>query len=364
MDHVTRIGPKNVTRDGPPVVMAEIGVNHDGDMGKGIKLVEAAAAATADAVKFQLFRADLLLAREAGLVDYQKSTAASAQDLLEPLQLSGDQMHPLIKRAQALGMAAIVTPFSAELVADCVAMGVDAIKLASPDLVNKPLLEAAARSGLPLIISTGAAELAEVERSVGWLWKWGAGERAVLLHCVSSYPTPAEKATLGAIAVLRQRFAEMPIGYSDHTIETFTAAMAVAAGASLLEKHLTLDQNAKGPDHAASLEPAQMAEYCALARIGYAMRGPFVKQVQEVERGVREQTRQSVVPRANLNAGTILSRDLLTVMRPGTGIPAADFDRVMGRTLIRDVAANSLLSWSDLGEQTALPAEADQGEPE
>ena len=174
-------------------------------------------------------------------------------------------MWVLIKKAQSLGMAAVVTPFSVELVNDCVEMGVDAIKLASPDLVNRPLVEELCATGLPLIVSTGAAELTEVERTVGWLWKYGAGERSIILHCVSSYPTPAERATLAAITVLRGRFGEMPIGYSDHTTETFTAAMAVGCGACLLEKHLTLDKKEIGPDHAASLEPAEMAEYCALA---------------------------------------------------------------------------------------------------
>jgi N-acetylneuraminate synthase/N,N'-diacetyllegionaminate synthase len=353
-----QIGPKLVHRDGPPMVMAEIGVNHDGSVEKGMKLVEAAAAATADAVKFQLFRADLLLARQAGLVEYQKSAADSADDLLEPLQLSREQMAPLVDRAKELGMAAVVTPFSPELVADCVAIGVDAIKLASPDLVNRPLLEEAGRTGLPLILSTGAAELSEVERAVGWVFKLGAQERTVLLHCVSSYPTPAERATLAAIAVLRARFAELPIGYSDHTVETFTAAMAVGVGACLLEKHLTLDRKAKGPDHAASLEPAQMAEYAALARIGFAMRGPFVKGVLEIERPVREQTRQSVVPRSDLAAGTRLTREMLTVKRPGTGVPAAEMERVVGRVLTRDVAANSVLEWEDVGGRDGAEAGA------
>jgi N-acetylneuraminate synthase/N,N'-diacetyllegionaminate synthase len=344
-----QIGPKQVHRDGPPLVMAEIGVNHDGRMEKGLKLVEAAATATCDAVKFQLFRADLLLAREAGLVAYQAAAADSAGELLEGLQLSRDQMQPLVDRAKELGMAVVVTPFSPELVADCVAMEVDAIKLASPDLVNRPLVEEAGGTGLPLIVSTGAAELVEIERTVGWLWKVGAGERTVLLHCVSSYPTPAEKATLGAIAALRARFAEMPIGYSDHTVETFTAAMAVGVGACVLEKHLTLDRGARGPDHAASLEAAAMAEYAALARIGFAMRGPFVKQVLEIERPVREQTRQSVVARETIAAGAVIRREMLTVKRPGTGIPAAEMERVVGSVLLRDVAANGVVRWEDVG---------------
>jgi sialic acid synthase SpsE len=259
-------------------------------------------------------------------------------------------MGRLVKRAQGLGMAAVVTPFSVELVKACVEMGVDAIKLASPDLVNLPLVEAACATGLPVILSTGAAELSEVERTVGWLWRCGAGERAVILHCVSCYPTPAERATLGAVTVLRQRLGEMPVGYSDHTVETFTAALAVGCGACVLEKHLTLDRTAKGPDHAASLEPAQMAEYCALARIGFAMRGPFAKQVLAEEREVRQQTRQSVVACGDLGAGTVLTREMLCVKRPGTGVPAAEIERMVGRTLVRDVKGNCVVQWEDVGE--------------
>jgi len=344
-----RIGTKMVTRDGVPLVMAEIGVNHDGDVGKGLKLVEAAAEAGCDAVKFQLFSARLLVSRDAQLVAYQKrSGEKSADEMLSSLEMPAEKMGVLVKRAKELGMAAVVTPFSAELVADCVGMGVDGIKLASPDLVNRPLMEAAARTGLPVIVSTGAAELAEIERSVGWLWKWGAGERAVILHCVSSYPTPAEKATLGAISVLRGRFLEMPVGYSDHTVETETAALAVACGACFLEKHLTLDRTAKGPDHAASLEAAGMAEYVRQAKLGFAMRGAFEKVVQDTERGVREQTRQSVVTREDLKAGTVLTREMLTVKRPGTGVPAAEMERVIGKQLMRDVGADRVVHWGDV----------------
>ena len=343
------LGSKKVSRDGSPLVMAEIGVNHDGEVGKGLKLLEAAHGAGCDAVKFQLFSSRLLVSRDAQLVAYQKRAGEeSAEEMLSSLEMPAEKMGALVRRAKELGMVAVVTPFSVELVGECVGMGVDAIKLASPDLVNRPLIEAAAATGLPLIVSTGAAELVEIERSVGWLWKWGAGERAVLLHCVSSYPTPAQGATLGAISVLRQRFLEMPIGYSDHTAETETGALAAACGACFLEKHLTLDRKAKGPDHAASLERAQMAEYVRQARLGFLMRGAFEKTVQESERGVREQTRQSVVARSDLKAGAVLTREMLTVKRPGTGIPAADIAGVLGKKLVRDVAADRVIRWDDV----------------
>jgi N-acetylneuraminate synthase/N,N'-diacetyllegionaminate synthase len=341
-----QIRNKPITRDGPPYILAEIGVNHDGDVNLARQLIDHAHVATADAVKFQLFDADLLLAKSAGLVDYQKSSAESADDLLKPLQLTPDQLAPLIAHAHVLGIAAIVTPFSVELVPACVDIKVDAIKIASPDLVNKPLIEAAIETQLPLIISTGAADLEEIRRTVSWLDD--ALERTILLHCVSSYPTEPERATLGAISALRQHFPTLPIGYSDHTVETFTAALAVAAGACILEKHLTPDRTRKGPDHAASLEPAQLAEYCALARIGYIMRGPYAKQPQPPELQIREQTRQSIAAKKDIPANTTLTQEMLTIKRPGTGIPAANLVQTIGKKTKNLIPANTLLTPTDI----------------
>lgn len=337
-----------VSRDGAPFVMAEIGVNHDGDVGVARQLIDAAAAAGADAVKFQLFSSKLLLAREAGLVAYQRAAAESAQELLSPLELTPEQLAPLVAHAHGAGLAALITPFSPTLVQAAVGCGADGIKLASPDLVNLPLVEAAVGTGLPLVLSTGAATLEEVGQAVGWLG--AAAARTVLLHCVSSYPTAAGDATLGAIRVLRTRWPQMAVGYSDHTVETVTGALAVASGACVLEKHLTLDRTRRGPDHAASLEPAALAEYVAAARQAYAMVGAMEKRVLEIEREVRAQTRQSVAAACDLAAGTVLGRGHLTVMRPGTGIPAAGLGDLIGRTVRRAVAAGTLLSMSDLQE--------------
>ena len=341
-----KIGRKLIDRDGPPFIMAEIGVNHDGDIGIARQLIQAAHRAGADAVKFQLFDADLLLACDAGLVEYQRAAADSADDLLRPLQLAPWDMSPLVAYAKSIGLAAVVTPFSPSLVAACVRMGVDAIKLASPDLVNHPLVITAKATDLPLILSTGAANMEEVFWAKDWLGK--AYEHAVFLHCVSSYPTPPENATLGAIVALRNEYASMLVGYSDHTVATSTGGLAVIAGACLLEKHLTLGRSRPGPDHAASLEPDAFAEYVHIARQAYAMRGPLEKKPSSIELEVRHQTRQSVVARHALPAGSVLTAVDLTVKRPGTGIPAAEFYDIIGRKALRPIAANTVLHWSDL----------------
>ncbi len=346
-----QIRTTDITRDGPPFILAEIGVNHDGSPDIAAQLVDAAHRAGAHAVKFQLFEADRLLAQSAALVDYQKSSVesgAGADDLLKPLELPPEKMAPLVARAHALNLAAIVTPFSPELVPACVDMHVDAIKLASPDLVNLPLLEAALATNLPLILSTGAADLEEIDRTRGWLADALALDRTILLHCVSSYPTPPNHATLAAITVMRNRYPQIPIGYSDHTMETLTAALAVAAGASVLEQHLTLDRTRKGPDHAASLDPPQLADYIRLAATAHAMRGPYEKSPQPRERQIRQQTRQSLTTTKPLPKGALLTKDMLTVKRPGTGIPAALYQQTLGKTLTRPLPANTTLTPNDI----------------
>lgn len=339
-----QFGNKKVSRNGAPFVLAEIGVNHDGDMAKGRALVEAAAKAGADGVKFQLFRADLLLAQEAELVEYQKSAAENAHDLLQHLELDERDMADLIDLAHSHGLAALVTPFSAELVDAVVQMKADGIKLASPDLVNLPLVEKAARTLMPLVLSSGAADVNEIVRTFTWC---GPHPR-VLLHCVSSYPTPDECAALGAITALRENFPNELIGYSDHTQGTLTSALAVMAGVCFLEKHLTLDRAAKGPDHAASLEPDQFAEYVRNAHKAFVMRGLYQKKVLPIEEPVRRQTRQSIVAVKDLKEGHILSRDDLTVKRPGTGIPAAKYNSLLGKQLVRSVCAGAMLKKEDL----------------
>lgn len=348
-DRVIGLSHHRVWREGPPLVMAEIGVNHDGDRDVARQLVQAAHDAGADAVKFQLFEAKRLLAREAGLVAYQKGSAASAEELLEHLELKPQDMAELIKLAHRLRMAALVTPFSPELAGVAARCGANAIKLASPDLVNRPLVEAAMATGLPLVLSTGAARLEEIGTTLSWLDD-AARARTIVLQCVSAYPTAEADASLAGIRVLRLAWPELPIGYSDHTMLSLTGALAVSAGACLLEKHLTLDKSRRGPDHAASLEPAELAEYVRLARLAFRMRGPLEKRVLPVEQEIRQQTRQSVAAAVDLAPGTILGAAHLTVKRPGTGLPAAGLKELFGRRVIRPVAAGSLLQLADLGD--------------
>ena len=348
-----RIGDREIGPDHPPYVIAEIGVNHDGSVERAMALARAAGDAGADAVKLQLFRTDLLMSKSAKLAAYQESAGETDPiEMLRRLELSVEQMTPVVGVIHELGLHAIVTVFSVELVGEAHSLGWDAYKTASPDIINKPLLDEIAATGGPMIVSTGASTLAEVERVVGWLKR--AGDRVALLHCVSCYPTPIEHASLGGIAAIGEVFAG-PVGYSDHTAGVETGAMAVAAGACVLEKHLTWDRTAAGPDHAASLDVDGFRRYVELARSGARADDSLEphKRVLDIERGVRLVSRQSLTPRHSFPAGHVLTRGDLTIKRPGIGLEPWEIDGVVGRVLARDVEADVPLTRGDL--QTGLP---------
>ncbi len=327
-------------------MIAEVGVNHDGDAGVAGRLIEAASRAGADAVKFQYFHPDRLLSDQAELAGYQQGQAASQRELLDKLALPIDVLAGLVECARGCGLAAVVTPFSPADPAELAGLGLSAIKTASPDAVNTPLLEACAALGLPMLISTGTCEFAELEPAAGLLRRHGAG--GALLHCVSSYPTPMDAAQLGGVVAMREALS-LPVGYSDHTSGLETGALAVMAGAVVIEKHLTHDRSAKGPDHAASLDPGQMTQYIANVREAQAAMGRLVKQVSGVERDVRGVSRQSVCAVRDLPAGHVLLVEDLTVKRPGTGVPANALPTLIGKQLLKPVAANHLLKPGDFG---------------
>ncbi len=331
-----------------PFVIAEIGVNHDGDASRALELVDAAAAADADAIKTQCFRADLLMSGASALAKYQADAGErDPREMLRRLELDDLAMRAVVERAKERGVLAIVTVFSLELVDAASEMGWDAYKFASPDIIHRPLIERIAALGRPMLLSTGAASPDEVERAYGWVRECGAADRCAFFQCVSSYPAGDADASLGGIGALRDAL-PCPIGYSDHTQGVDTSALAVCAGASILEKHLTYDRAAKGPDHAASLDPTQFAEYVRQARRAHTMLGAREKRVQQCEADVRRVSRQSLISARSLRAGERLTRDMLTMKRPGTGIPPFMLDSVIGSTLARDVEADVPLVKEDL----------------
>jgi N-acetylneuraminate synthase/N,N'-diacetyllegionaminate synthase len=344
------IGPGNRT-----FVIAEIGVNHNGSPERAIELACVAAACGADAVKLQFFSPSRLVHPSGGFAEYQKSRveAASPAEMLAKYELSRADAARVVRAVRDLGRVPLATPFSVEDVELVEQLGLPAVKIASPDLVNRPLLARAARLGKPLLVSTGAATMDEVEASVGWLRQWGAS--FALLHCVSGYPVPADQANLCWISELAARF-DVPVGYSDHTTLPLSGAAAVAHGAAVVERHLTYDRAAEGPDHAASSDPQQFAQYVRLIREAELLRGTPGKRVLGVEKDVRKVSRQSLVAARALRHGEPVRECDLTVQRPGTGIPASAIDQVIRRRVRLAVPAGTMLTWNMIGD--AVPEEA------
>lgn len=345
----------------PAFIIAEAGVNHDGNVETALRMVDAAKQAGADAVKFQMFRAAELASAQAETASYQKTHGGHSQrTMLANLELSDHDFARIAAKCDGLGIAFIVTPFGTGDVERLAALRTSnfalrtsqakvsplaTIKIASTDLTNRPLLSAAIATGLPLIVSTGASTEEEIRSAVEFIRQHGAVDRLVLLHCVSAYPTPLDAMNLGAIAALTRAFG-VPVGLSDHSTSTVTGAWAVAAGACLLEKHFTLDRSRPGPDHAMSLAPQELAEYVAQVRSVESTIGGGRIGMHECEHEVRQVARKSVVAAVPISVGTPIAADMLTLKRPGTGIPAGDLAGVIGKVATVAIPADTLLSWA------------------
>jgi len=347
------IGDRTIGADREVYIIAEAGVNHDGDESAARKLIQAARDAGADAVKFQVFSADRLVSKSAAACEYQKQSAGtpdSQHEMLKKLELDAGVFAELAGLARSIGIQFLATPFGIPELEMLVSLKAPAIKIASTDLVNVPLLEAAARSGLPLIVSTGASTLDEVDQAFALIRGLGAAGRLVLMHCVSAYPTRPEAARLRRIRALAERLG-VPVGFSDHTPDPRFSAIAVAAGAVVLEKHLTLDRRAAGPDHFFSLTPAEFAEYVSAARLAAAaLGGPSTSQgpIAEEEAEVRKLARGSIVASRHIERGRQITPDCLAVRRPGSGISPSRWHSVIGRIAKTDIPADAALEWSML----------------
>lgn len=337
-----QLGERAIGPNQPVFVIAEIGVNHDGSVDRALELVDIARRAGADAVKLQIFRADQLMSKSAAFATYQKDRVDDADPaaMLRRYELPEADMVRIVRAIESAGMVPTGTPFSVEDVAVAARLGLGLIKIASPDVVNWVLLREAARLARPMLVSTGAATLDEVAEAVGWLNGWNAP--FALLHCVSSYPVPNDQLNLSWIPDLATRFG-VPVGYSDHSTEVLSGALAVAAGACVLERHLTYDKAAQGPDHAASSDPAEFAEYVRLARLAEQMRGQAPKRVLPIEQDVRTVSRQSLVAARPLTKGHPLTASDLKVQRPGTGLPPKLLPSLLGKRLTRDLPSGQLL---------------------
>lgn len=329
-----------IGRGYPCFVIAEAGVNHGGNLDHALRLVDAAADAGADAVKFQTFRSDLLATVDAPRATYQG--VGSQRAMLRELELSESDHHQLRARCRERDLLFLSSPFDPESAALLARLDVPAFKLASGELTNLPLLEQLTAYAKPIFVSTGMAELAEVREAVATLRR--TSTPFALLHCVSRYPADAADANLRAMHTLEMAFG-CPVGFSDHTLGTDVALAAVALGATILEKHLTLDRQAPGPDHASSLEPAEFTRLVASIRRVESSLGDGRKRPVAGEAEIAAVARKSLIAACDLPAGKQLTDADLAAARPGTGISPARLTDIVGKRLRVSLREGEQLRW-------------------
>lgn len=329
------ISGRQVGGGSPPYLIAEIGVNHDGDVQKAEALVRAAKTAGADAAKLQAFSPQKLMSRASPYFG-MLSEATLGRAAFEHLYALGEEIGITV-------FASVFDEAGADLQAE---LGAPAFKIASGDVTHLPLLRHVAALRRPIILSTGAATLAEVEIAVDTIRSIDQAASLALLHCVSNYPTAPAETNLACMATLRAQF-NVPVGFSDHTDGVIAPVAAVALGADLIEKHVTLDRGAVGPDHALSADPASLGAIAAAMLEAQAMVGaPRKAPVESAD--LITAIRRSVTAQVDIPLGVTIEREMLEVKRPGHGIAPSAIDAVVGRVAGRAIGADETLSWDDL----------------
>ena len=328
---------------GRTLIIAEAGVNHNGSLEMAKQLVDSAKACGADIVKFQTAKLDSLVSKTAHMADYQKKNTGkeeSQKDMLKKLLLSFDEFIELAQYCKEVGIYFLSTPFDIESIHFLNNMQ-DIWKVPSGEITNYPYLVEIAKTGKKVILSTGMAEMEEIESALRVLEENGTRD-ITILHCTTEYPAPLKDVNLNVMRTIRETFGH-PVGYSDHTQGIEVDLAAVALGATVIEKHFTLDRNLPGPDHKASLEPNELkAMVDGIRKIELAL-GSYEKIPSEVEIKNRDVARKSIVAKCGITKNDILSEDNITTKRPGTGISPMKWNEVIGTRAVRDFEEDELI---------------------
>jgi len=333
------------------IFIAEAGINHDGDIQKAKKMIDAAVSAGADYVKFQSFKAKKLVTPDAltsSYIDEGSNDGESFQDLLQRLELNEEAHYDLKKYCDSKGIKFLSTAFDEESFDFLISLDIDIVKVASGDVTNIPLIRHMARSGLPIIMSTGMATLGEIEDAVNAITTEG-NNKIILLHCISWYPADISTTNLRFMDTLKNAF-PFPVGYSDHTLGINMSIAARTLGAVVLEKHFTMDKTEFGPDHAASIEPDELSDLVIGLREVEVGLGTTHRVFCEKEIGQRKVHRRSVVVKKQIQPGEIFTTDNLVIKRPGIGIKPKYLDDILGKKARLACEAESLLEWSSIVE--------------
>lgn len=338
-----QIGAKIIGPSHPTYIIAEIGANHNRDLAIAKKLIDKAAEAGVDAVKFQTYTAETLYSKHAP--KFSKDDVKPF-DLIKSNELPREWHHELFDYAANNNLDFLSSPFDYNAVDQLDAVGVLAFKVASFELIDLGLLKHIARKNKPIILSVGLATLGEIEEALDAIRSQG-NDDIILLHCASLYPSPVEVVNLNAIKTLSKAF-QIPIGFSDHTLGIHIAVAAIAKGAVVVEKHFTLDRTMKGPDHSFAIEPNELTQLVKNIRDVELAMGSGVKGRSKEEQEMYEKGRRSIIAYQDIKKGTMITKEMLVVKRPGYGIKPKYFDTVIGRVAKKDIKADYWITWDDI----------------
>ncbi len=346
-----KIGNRRIGTGEPVFVIGEAGVNHNGRLDLALKLVDAAAGAGADAIKFQTFKAEEMVVASADMAEYQQKNLGvkeSQLSMLRKLEFKEEHYPTVIKRCKERGITFISTPHGGIPSIDLLKkMKHPAYKIASGDLTNRPYIEHAAKTGKPILLSTGMGTMREIQDAVHWI-KNSGNENILVFHCTTNYPTPPEETNLRAMITMMKKL-NVLIGYSDHTEGIQAAVMAATLGACMIEKHFTLDRSMEGPDHAASLEPSELTELVREVKNVERYMGLPEKKPTKSELKMRPLIRKSIVAARAIGRGEKITLDMLRFKRPATGISPAQYRSVVGKRAGKDLPKDHLLRTTDYG---------------
>lgn len=339
------IAGRSIGVDFPPYVIAELSANHNGKLETALRIVEEAAKAGADAVKLQTYKPDTITLdcnREEFTLRGGLWDGRSLYELYQEAHMPWEWHKPLFDHARKLGITMFSTPFDSTAVDLLEDLNAPAYKIASFEAVDLPLIKYVARTGKPMIISTGMADAEEIQEAIDTAQANGCTQLAIL-HCVSGYPAPAEDYNLRTISDMVSRF-KLVTGLSDHTIGNTTAITSIALGASILEKHFTLDRNGGGPDDSFSLEPEELADLCQGTKTAWQAMGVVDYGCKSSEKG-NASLRRSIYFRNDLRAGSVITRDDIQSIRPGYGLAPKHFESLLGRRVNRDISFGTPAQW-------------------
>ncbi|HAT2064662.1 TPA: N,N'-diacetyllegionaminate synthase [Legionella pneumophila] len=334
-------------------IIAEAGVNHNGDLQLAKELVYAAKESGADAVKFQTFKADTLVNKTVEKAEYQKNNAPESStqyEMLKALELTEEDHYLLSELANSLGIEFMSTGFDEQSIDFLISLGVKRLKIPSGEITNVPYLQHCASKKLPLIISTGMCDLQEVRVAIDTVKPYygnSLSDYLVLLHCTSNYPAAYQDVNLKAMQTLADEF-QLPVGYSDHTLGILVPTLAVGMGACVIEKHFTMDKSLPGPDHLASMNPEEMKNLVQSIRDAETVLGSGEKKPSDNELPIRALVRRSVTLKRDLVKGAQISKEDLILLRPGTGIAPSEISKIVGARLSMNLSAGTTLLWEHI----------------